>query len=175
PRNEAGAEFGFALAGVGGGFAVGAPGASVLGRDGAGRVQLFAANGALRQTLQALTPVAGAGLGTTLVADAARLYAAAPGDQPIGVGGLGAVYVFDTASGAVVRVIGSPSSDGNTTPVGGTLSGGPFPTSTGPRPVAKGFGHALAVVGDRIVVGAPDSVVRGLDGAGAVYVFDTDG
>jgi hypothetical protein len=75
----------------------------------------------------------------------------------------------------LIRIIGSPDPNANTVPIGGTLSGAPLPTSTGPRPVAQGFGHALAATGDRVVVGAPDSVVRGLAGAGAVYVFDTDG
>src|SRR5262249_54793311 len=46
---------------------------------------------------------------------------------------------------------------------------------TAPRPEAMGFGRALTVVGDRVLVGAPDSSVEGLTGAGAVYVFDTQG
>ena len=174
PRREAAAEFGWALASVGGDFAVGAPGASIFGSNAAGRVQLFAANGSLRRTFQALTPVPGARLGTALVADAGRLYASAPGDRPIGIGGLGAVHVFDVASGAVIRVITAPDPNANTVPIGGTVPGG-LPQSTGPRPIAQGFGHMLVVADDRIVVGAPDSVVRGLAGAGAVYVFDRDG
>src|SRR5262245_11141522 len=88
PRSEAGAEFGRALANAGGEFAVGAPGARVFGSDGAGRVQLFATNGTLRRTFESLNTVPGAGLGTAVVADAGLLYASAPGDRPIGVGGL---------------------------------------------------------------------------------------
>ena len=175
PRVEPGAEFGRALAAVGTDVAVGAPGARVFGSDGAGRVQLFATNGTLRRTFEALTPVAGAALGTTVVANAGRLYVGAPGDQPIGVGGLGAVYVFDAASGAVIRIVSSPDPNANTVPVGGTLPGGALPTSNGPTPVAQGFGRALAVSGDRIVVGAPESAVDDLGGAGAVFVFGTDG
>jgi len=174
PRNEPGAEFGYALAAAGADLAVGAPGASVLGREGAGRVQLLATNGRLRRTLQALTPVAGARLGTALVAGAGRLYASAPGDRPIGVTGLGAVYVFDAASGAVIRVIASPDPNANSVPIGGTTPGG-LPGSTGSRPVPQDFGRALAVTEDAIVVGAPASIVRGLEGAGAVYVFDHAG
>jgi hypothetical protein len=175
PRVEPGAEFGRALAAVDGDVAVGAPGARVFDSDGAGRVQLFAANGTLLRTFEALTPVAGAALGTTVVANAGRLYVGAPGDQPIGVGGLGAVYVFDAASGAVIRIVSAPDPDANTVPVGGTLPGGALPTSNGPTPVAQGFARALAVSGDRVVVGAPDSAVDDLGGAGAVFVFGTDG
>src|SRR6187455_1980598 len=80
PRSEAGAQFGRALAAVGADFAVGAPGARVFGRDGAGRVQLFATNGDLGRTFEALTPVAGAALGAAVAASEGRVFAGAPGD-----------------------------------------------------------------------------------------------
>jgi hypothetical protein len=175
PRSEAGARFGYALAAVGSDFAVGAPGAQVFGRDGAGRVQLFAVNGALRQTFEALTPVAGAALGTAVVASEGRVFGGAPGDQPIGVSGVGAVYVFDASTGRVLLVIGSPDPDATTVPIGGTIPGGGLPRDTGSRPIPEGFGRALAVAGDLLAVGAPDSIVDDLDGAGAVYVFRLDG
>ena len=175
PRSEAGAQFGRALAAVGSDFAVGAPGARVFGRDGAGRVQLFAVDGDLQQTFEALTPVAGAALGTAVVASEGRVFGGAPGDQPIGVSGLGAVYVFDASTGRVLRVIGSPDPDATTAPVGGTIPGGGLPRDLGSRPIPQGFGRALAVAGDLLAVGAPDSIVDNLEAAGAVYVFRLDG
>lgn len=175
PRNEADAQFGRALAAVGADFAVGAPGARVFGREGAGRVQLFAVDGDLRQTFEALTPVAGASLGAAVAASEGRVFVGAPGDQPIGVGGLGAVHVFDASTGRVLRVISSPDPDATTAPIGGTISGGGLPRGSGPRPVPQGFGKALAVSGDLLAVGAPESIVDDLAGAGAVYVFRIDG
>jgi hypothetical protein len=175
PRSEAGAQFGRALAAVGADFAVGAPGARVFGRDGAGRVQLLGINGDLRQTFEALTPVAGAALGAAVAASEGRVFAGAPGDQPIGVGGPGAVHVFDASTGRVLVVISSPDPDATTAPVGGTISGGGVPQDSGPRPIPQGFGRALAAAGDLLAVGAPDSIVENLDGAGAVYVFRVDG
>jgi hypothetical protein len=175
PRSEGGAQFGRALAAVGADFAVGAPGARVLGRDGAGRVQLFAVDGDLEQTFQALTPVAGAALGTAVAASEGRVFAGAPGDQPIGVSGVGAVHVFDVSTGRVLLVIGSPDPDATTAPIGGTIPGNGLPRDSGPRPIPQGFGRALAVADDVLFVGAPDSIVDDLDGAGAVYVFRADG
>ena len=103
------------------------------------------------------------------------LYVGAPGDQPIGLGGVGAVYVFDVATGVLTHIVPAPDPDASTMPVGGGPAGPGVPQSTASRPDAMGFGRALATVGDRILVGAPDSSVDGLAGAGAVYVFDTQG
>jgi hypothetical protein len=175
PQSEPGAEFGRALGAVGAELAVGAPGATVSGRERAGRVELFGSGGSLLRTLDALTPVAGAGFGTTVVASDGMLFVAAPGDQPIGLGGVGAVYVFDAATLALIRIVRAPDPDATGVPAGGTGVGSGLPQSTSPRPVPGGFGRALAIDGDRLVVGAPDSTIDGLSGAGAVYVFTLDG
>jgi hypothetical protein len=175
PRFEPGAEFGRALAAVGANVAVGAPGGQVFDQQRAGRVQIFGRGGALLQSLNALTPVAGAEFGTAIVESDGLLFITAPGDQPVGVGGTGSVYVFDATTGVPVRVVRAPDPDAGTAPVGGTNTGAGPAQSTAPRPVAHGFGHALAVTASAIIVGAPDSTIDGVAGAGAVYVFGRDG
>ena len=175
PRSEPGAEFGRALAAVGTDLAVGAPEARVFDKDRAGRVQLFDASGALLRTLEALTPVAGAEFGTTIVESDGLLFVGAPGDQPVGLGGTGAVYVFDAMSGALVRIVRAPDPDATTAPTGGAGTGSGLPQSTGPRPVAQEFGRALAVTAGVIMVGAPESTIDGVPDAGAVYLFGLDG
>ena len=175
PRSEPGAEFGRALAAVGADLAVGAPGARVFDDDRAGRVQLFDASGALLTTFEAQTPVAGAELGTTVVESDGLLFVGAPGDQPIGLGGTGAVYVFDAATGKLVRIVRAPDPDASTAPTGGTGTGSGLPQSTAPQPVAQGFGRALAVTAGVIMVGAPESSIDGVADAGAVYLFRLDG
>ena len=175
PRFEPGAQFGRAVAMLGSDVIVGVPGSRVFDVEGAGIVQRFDVTGTLQVTFEALTPVAGAALGTMVVATDDRVYASAPGDQPIGVSGRGAVYVFDAETGVLLQVIGAPDPDASTAPVGGTLPGTPILGDSGPLPVPLGFGRGLAVAGNRIVVGAPDSIVDGVAGAGAVFVFDTNG
>jgi hypothetical protein len=175
PRFEPGAQFGHSVAMFGSDVVVGVPGSRVFDVEGAGIVQRFDVTGTLRVTFEALTPVAGAALGTMVVSSGDRLYASAPGDQPIGVSGRGAIYVFDAVSGVLLQVIGAPDPDASTAPVGGTLPGTPILGDSGPLPVPLGFGRGLAVADNRIVVGAPDSIVDDVAGAGAVFVFDTNG
>jgi hypothetical protein len=172
PLNAQGDEFGLALTAIGTDVAVGVPGARVFGHDGAGVVRLFDGGGVLRRTFDAQNPVTDAELGTMLAASDGLLYAAAPGDVAIGLGGTGAVYVFDPDRSAPIRIIRAPDQDAGTAPVGGVPIRSGIAQSTAGRPVALGFGRGLAVAGDWVVVGAPDSLVDGLGSAGAVYLFD---
>jgi hypothetical protein len=175
PVGDPDGEFGYALASSGDELAIGAPGARVSGQDDAGLVQLFSSDGTWLRRVQAPTPRTDARFGTAVAASDGLLYVGAPGDRPIGLGGLGAVYVFDVATGDLVRVLRPPASGASGVPVGGP-SPGPVPVqSTVAVPEAAGFGRALAVAGDRIVVGAPDSLVGDVPRAGAVYVFDATG
>jgi FG-GAP repeat len=176
PSGSPGGEFGQALVGVGLDLAVGAPGTQVLDHDGAGVVRLYTVDGVLRRTLEAQNPAAGAAFGSMVAAGDGILYVGAPGDPSTGVGGVGAVYVFDAAGGALLRILRAPDANTTTAPSRGGPTGSPgVPQSTAGRPEAMGFGQALTVVGNRVVVGAPGSTVDGLAGAGAVYVFDTGG
>lgn len=175
PVSQQGGEFGRALAAMGDETVVGAPGESAFGHDHAGLVQLFASDGVLQHTFEAPAPVTDAAFGTKVAVSDGLLYVSAPGDQPIGLAGVGAIYVFDAARGTLIRVVRAPASGANGVPVGGLPIRPGIPQSTASLPEALGFGGALAVVGDRIVVGAPDSIVEGLSGAGAVYLFDARG
>jgi hypothetical protein len=171
PASGGGDGFGAAVAAVGADIAVGVPGQ----RDGAGVVRLFDGAGVPRRTFAAPNAVAGAALGMTLAVGDGLLYASAPADRSLGVGGVGAVYVFDAADGGVVRIIRAPDPDAGSAPVGdGALRPG-VPNSTTARPVALGFGQALAVDGGRLAAGAPESVVDGVAAAGAAYLFDARG
>lgn len=175
PRFEQGAGFGQAVAVAGTDLAIGAPGATAFGQDGAGLVRLVGSDGVLKRTFEAQTPVANAAFGSTVVVSDGLLYVSAPNDQSIGVAGLGAIYVFNLATGALVRTVRAPDPAANVQPVGGGAAPVILPPGTMPPPEAQGFGHVVVVSGGRILVGAPDSVVDGLDGAGAVYMFGADG
>jgi hypothetical protein len=68
-----------------------------------------------------------------------------------GASNAGAVYVLNAADGSLLTKIPNPD----------------------PR-AGDGFGHSVAIVGDKILVAAPWSDTDAADG-GAVYLFDTDG
>src|SRR5262249_55926164 len=119
PLNRSGGGFGSALVGVGPRLAIGAPGTPVLDQDGAGVVQLYGSDGTLQLTIEALNPVADAGFGTKLAATDTILYVSAPGDPSTGVGATGAVYVFDPATGRLLRTLRAPGPNTGTAPVGG--------------------------------------------------------
>jgi outer membrane protein assembly factor BamB len=122
-----------------------APTARVADEDGAGVVRLRERSG---DPARVPRPATNRGRGLRIGAGGERrlLYAGAPGDRAAG-----AVYALDTAAGAVIRTVRAPDMQ------------------------ALGFGRALAVVGDTLLVGAPDSVVQGRGGAGAVFVFSASG
>lgn len=175
PVSQQGGAFGGALASVGSDLAVGAPGERVFDRDRAGLVQLFTTGGVLRRTFEAPAPVADAAFGVALAVRDGLLHVGAPGDRPIGLAGLGAIHVFDVATGGLVRTVRPPAAGASGVPVGGPPIPAGLLQSTAALPEALGFGRALTVVGDRLVVGAPESIVEGLAGAGAVYLFDGQG
>ncbi len=53
--------------------------------------------------------------------------------------------------------------------------GAPLRLSPPAADAAGGFGRAVAVTATRIAIGAPDTSVAGVDGAGVVYLFDATG
>src|SRR5439155_17854322 len=119
PSDGQGGEFGRALAVVGTNLAVGAPGARMLDHDRAGLVRLYGSDGVLLRTFEAQNPVAEGAFGSMVAASDGLLYVGAPGDQPIGLGGVGAVYVFDVATGVLTHIVPAPDPDASTMPVGG--------------------------------------------------------
>ena len=139
PSDGQGGEFGRALAVVGTDLAVGAPGARVFDHDRAGLVQLYGSDGVLLRTFEAQNPVAEGAFGSMVAASDGLLYVGAPGDQPIGLGGVGAVYVFDVATGVLTHIVPAPDPDASTMPVGGGPAGPGVPQSTSSRPDAMGF------------------------------------
>jgi hypothetical protein len=122
PSSHPGGEFGRALVAVGSDLAVGAPGSQMFDHDHAGVVRLYGSDDALLRTLEAQNPVADAAFGSMLAASDGLLYVGAPGDRPTGLGGIGAVYVFDVATGALVRIVRAPDPNANT----GAVASGPL-------------------------------------------------
>jgi cysteine-rich repeat protein len=174
---SAGTGFGAALASVGGGVLVGAPGDDSAGTD-AGAAYLFA-TGDTGVTLLPTPPVAGGAFGTALATLGSQVAVGAPG--------AGVVQVFAT-SGASVLTIPAPAGTrfgAALAPAGANLLvGAPGGTGTAghaflfdggsgdllltldnPTPQAgDGFGASVAAVGSSLVVGAP--------GIARVFVFD---
>lgn len=149
PTIGAGARFGAAVAALADDVLVGAPGATRGGVGGAGLAWLFdGASGATRVRLQAPVAVEGAGFGATVTAAVGQALVGAPDDSANGVAQAGNVYAF-TAGGALVGTIRPPS------PIRGL-----------------GFGRALLVADDALLVGADGASVSGLPRAGLVYRLD---
>jgi len=180
--------------------AVGAPHATNAGPH-AGAVYLFDAAGVAHlRTFTNPSPEAGQLFGSSLGAAGLGLFAGTPlydGQAP----GSGAMYLFDAASGELVRAFRNPNPDdydlfgqalasvGSDVLIGAPFddtaaaNGGavylfdparrsPLQTFTDPHPRAGDFfGAALATSGSWIFVGAPFDDSAGPD-AGAVYMFD---
>lgn len=131
----AGGGFGSALALDGDFLAVGAPFDDVDGAD-AGAVTLFEFDGSNwleGPTLRPTTPVVGRRFGTSLALDGDRLVVGAPGDTIKGVGG--AAYLFENQNGLWTEVEELTASTGS----------------------IGGFGAAVAVDGDELLVGSPEA------------------
>jgi hypothetical protein len=153
PQGAAGDRFGEAIA-LGDNLAlVGAPGDD-HGAPDAGAVYLYERVGdewSLAARLLAPDPTPGAGFGASAAAYVSSAVVGAPGAPSAGLGGAGAVYVFEKRAG--FWVLGSRVQS--------------------PAPHAGGaFGHAVALEGEIVIVGAPgeDGAAAAGPGAGAAYV-----
>lgn len=101
-------------------------------------------------------PVPGFGhFGDAVAIDGSTLVVGAPRTDRPGAFRAGAVYVFELSANAYTLTA--------------TLS------SPAPHQAWEAFGTAVAVDGDRIVVGAPDRDVLGATDAGMAYVFERSG
>lgn len=143
-------QFGARLAAAGSLLAVSDPLDDTAGTD-AGAVYLLDAAGQVSRKL--VNPLTNGGglFGAALAADASRVVAGAPFESSSGTPGAGAVHVFGT---------------------GGLL----VDSFTSPAPHAgQNFGSAVAINGNKLIVGAPHLDAPGFDKTGAVYVFDLTG
>lgn len=146
PGLEPGDRFGFAIAGVGGDVAVGAPGDDGAAVD-AGAVFVIDAAGAILLTLRSPAPSQSGQFGFSVAVRGGDIVVGAPFENVAGIDG-GAVYLFNGMNGVLIRKF-TPEA----------ARGGEF------------FGAALATVGEDVLVGSPvDSFFA--QGAGAVYQFD---
>ncbi|MCB9598939.1 MAG: FG-GAP repeat protein [Sandaracinus sp.] len=124
---------------------------------GSGAVYVFARGGdVLSPMARLVSPGASYELfGDAVALDGTTLVVGAPRSNRSGAVRAGAAYVFEYASGAWSHTA--------------TLE------SAWPHEAWEGFGTAVAVSGDRIVVGAPDRDVAGKTDAGAAFVFTRTG
>lgn len=156
---EAGALFGSAVAISGDVVVVGAPQADAFGQD-SGVAYVFRRDGVQWHLEETLFPVgqleAGDLYGLAVAIDGDRIVVGAPGDDVDNTADAGSAYVFHFANGLwnlEDRVLAGD---------GGAV-----------REAAQ-FGKAVAIAGDRIVVGAPQDGTVG-EFAGAVFAYQDTG
>ena len=193
-------QFGVAVAFSGERLVVGAPGDDGAGTD-IGQVHVFdAASGALVRTLDDPTPTARDDFGAALAIEGDRLLVGAPGDDTSG-GGVGEAHLFDLTTGALLRTLDAPGlgasaafgsavalsgaralvgarfDDADGTDVG---SAHLFDTATGALIAnfadptvtdADSFGWAVALDGDRALIGARSDATAGAR-VGEAHLFD---
>jgi drug/metabolite transporter superfamily protein YnfA len=144
------AELGQSVA-VEGGYAVAGAPNDATGGQGAGVVKIFdTATGALLYVIPNPAPEAGGGFGFSVAISGTRLVVGIPGNNT-GAENSGSAYVYDLASRTPTK------------PVVSLLN--PNPSWLG------GFGHAVALSGSLVVIGAPGNDVGSGD-TGNVYVYD---
>ncbi len=200
PAPSAGDGFGSSVASVGENVLIGAP-FDDTGAVDAGAAYLFdGATGALIQAFQAPAPAEDDGFGSSVASVGGNVLIGAPFDDT-GAVDAGAAYLFNSATGALVRTFqkGIPSAgDGfgsSVTSVGeNVLIGAPFDDTGGPDVGAAylfdgagggliqffpnptptqndGFGSSVASVSENVLIGAPFDDTGAVD-AGAAYLFD---
>ena len=192
--------FGASVAAVGNNVLVGAPRDDTGAAD-AGAAYLFdGSTGALLRTFQKPTPDAGDYLGWSVAAMGQNVLVGAVGDDT-GASYAGAAYLFNGASGALLRtfqkptphasddfgdsvaavgqnvLVGAKYDDTGTTDAGAAYlfdgtTGALLQTFPNPSPEHMDwFGHSVAAVGQNVLVGAPRDNT-GASEAGAAYLFD---
>lgn len=163
---------------------------------------LLASPGSLLQTLFNPTPATSDEFGNTVAASADNLLVGAHFADELAIDD-GAVYLFDKAAnllhtyrnpspddfdqfGANVALvgdkvlIGAPFEDTGATNAGAAYlfdtSGNLLQSYFNPTPVAAdSFGNSVAIVGDKVVIGATNADRSGVFQVGAAYVFDMSG
>lgn len=155
PTPGFGNRFGFSVATVGNNVLIGAP-EEDTGAIAAGAVYLFDGNtGQLLNTFRKPNPSGGDRFGFSVAAIGNTILIGAPGDNsnaPFG----GTAYLFDAISGALLQTFRNPTPD-----------------------EGDGFGFSLAIVGNKVLIGAPGDETNTLSpsnyfasGSGSAYLFD---
>ncbi|MEO6026113.1 MAG: DUF4215 domain-containing protein [Candidatus Binatia bacterium] len=149
PIPSAGDHFGRAIAAVGLNLLVGAPQFDVTNAINTGVAHLFAGGtGALLRTFQNPNPGPGDDFGAAVAGLGSNVLVAAPADDTAGPNA-GAVYLFNSATGVLIRTFLNPDPGVN-----------------------DGFGMAIATLGNNLLVGAPGDASGG-GGGGAAYLINT--
>jgi subtilisin family serine protease len=210
PDAAAGDEFGFAVAAVGDDLLVGAPYKDVGGAEDAGGAYLFdGATGAFLRTLDDPVPLESDLFGFAVAGVSGTAAVGAPWADDLVAPDLGAVHLFDPATGANLRTLRNPSSASLTlgwalAPLGPNLIVGapggsavpqaahlfdadpaspgygtilrsfPTPATTPEIALTLFFGSVVLGLDDRVVIGDPIALVRGEPNllSGAAFVFD---
>jgi hypothetical protein len=182
--------FGFSIAVVGNDVVVGAMFDS-SGAPSSGVVHLFdGATGALLRTFPNPTPADGDDFGYSVASVGGNVLVGAPFDDT-GAGNAGSVYLFDTATGTLLRTFPNPAPTVNAqfglsvaALAGNVLVGAPgvdrvylLDSGTGVvlqtfvAPNGGAFGRAVTAVGGNALIGAPFDITMGT-AVGAAYLFD---
>jgi cysteine-rich repeat protein len=149
PLPSAGDHFGEAIAAVGLNLLVGSPLFDVTNAINTGRAYLFGGGtGALLRTFANPTPGAGDAFGAVVASLGSNVLIGAPLDDTAGPDA-GAVYLFNSTTGALIRTFINPSPGLN-----------------------DHFGQAIATLGSNILIGAPWDPT-GDGGGGAAYLYNT--
>lgn len=150
PNAQSGGDFGASIAISGTTVIVGAPGESVSGSVDAGRAYVFSATtGSLISTLTSANPQTSGEFGDAVAISGSTAVVGAPGETASSAAGAGNAYTFNAVSGAQLATLVSPNAQ----------SGG-------------SFGHAVAISGTVVAVGAPDETAAGDADAGHAYSFN---
>ena len=150
-------EFGSSVAIAGDMIVVGAPKVNEAGRGNSGAVYVFTRNGQSwieTARLAAASPQSNGLFGTSVGIDGGTITVGAPGHATAGGSRAGEVFVY-VPDGA-----------------GWTEQATLTPSDAAAQQV---FGESVAITGDTVLVGAPQSVVGGATNAGAAYLFTRSG
>ncbi len=128
---------------------IGAPGETVNGFHGAGRVYVFSAEtGSLVSTLVSPNAQTNGDFGGTVNQANGLLTVGAPFETANGFHGAGRVYVFSAKTGSLVSTLVSPNAQ-----------------------LIGEFGISTEILDGRVIVGADGESVNGFERAGRAYVF----
>jgi hypothetical protein len=149
PNAVTGGAFGSTLASAGNTLVVGAQTETADGYAGAGRAYIYnAATGALLRTLTSPNAQANGEFGWSLAVNGNTVDVGAFLEAANGYAGAGHAYVFNSETGALIRILTSPNSQTN-----------------------GGFGESVGASGNILVVGAYAETADGYAGAGHEYIF----